>query len=1252
MVPLHKKISFFKAGKVYLLVIAAFCIAIGYIADSSLLHVPRQIQAKNLLQKYVQRAEKDFNKITNDELWKRNLFDSELSNEDFTSLGDNVFYLYDYKRTNNYFTLKLWSSNKILPPAFILLSKDSVGFASLPNGYYTWYKKNYNNHIVIGLLPVKWNYFVSNVYLRNNFVVDKGEMLSQGFNIDATKNKEADIKFLSGRSAFNLTAKPNSNLYHTGKFALFIKVTGLFLLFIWLQLFASVMVARKNLFYGMGILMLGILLLRSLSYVFNFPIMLRQWELFNPAVYGANEINRSLGALLINILLCLWVVLFFRFHFFRKKIQIQLPTSLLRWLVIGVGSIVLLVASFGAAGIVRSLVADAQISFDVLNFFSLSSYTIVSFIILTCLAVLFYFVCQLIYRILRPSLQHSVLPLFLCVSVFGLGYLSLLIGKMENGFELFVLSWLIVFLLLMSAEKFQLYAARYINSQVIFWLFFFSVSITAVIIRENNLKELRDRQQYAQVLAIRANPANEALLNSMLTDFRADFLARNFYRFADSSAATEFKDSLVTNAFSGYRNRYVTRIFAFDSSENSLNNGAPVAYNTLNAIMNTQAKPTNIQGLFAYEESYDKYNYIIKKTILNSSSNLLGYVFIQVFPKNAQNESPYPELFSRERNNNLASNNDYAYAIYNNDKLIRSQNNYPFSTNIKPGYFAGKQFLLIDNGSFDELWYNAGPGKAVVIVKPVKLLLESVTLFSYFFCCFLLLTALAWLLRAVLLAGFRPRRLMQNFTLTIREQIHGTIIFFSIVSFFVIGVATILFFISRYESNNREKLSNTLRIIENQFVRSIADKSLPDSTRQPLIPQVDSTKLAGIFSEISDIHGVEINLYDIDGNLKFSSLPLPYNKGVVSDKMEPNAYYHLHKSNEVQFFQKENIGSLSYLSCYRPLINENGNTFAYLNIPYFTSESRLRDEISNFIVTIINLNAFIFLIAGVVALFITNKITNTFLLIGQKMKAVNLGQTNEAIVWKRNDEIGKLVDEYNKMVSKLDESAKTMARKEREGAWEEMAKQVAHEIKNPLTPMKLSMQFLQKAIENDAPNVKELSASVARTLIEQIDHLDHMAGEFSRFARIEDSKMESLDLNAILIALKKLYETTPAAVFHWKLNLKPVIIKSDKTQMNRLFTNLIQNALQAVPDETEAQITISQEIKEGKIFITVRDNGTGISEETREKIFVPNFTTKSAGTGLGLAMSKRIVEQSGGDIYFETGEEGTSFIVWFPLIKS
>ena len=413
----------------------------------------------------------------------------------------------------------------------------------------------------------------------------------------------------------------------------------------------------------------------------------------------------------------------------------------------------------------------------------------------------------------------------------------------------------------------------------------------------------------------------------------------------------------------------------------------------------------------------------------------------------------------------------------------------------------------------------------------------------------------------------------------------------------------------------------------------------------------NSKAIESSINRISEIHGVDVNIYTLNGDLKVSSLPLPYVKGIVSKKMEPAAFYHLAIQKEVQFFQKEHIGKLQFLSSYVPVIDSAGNEYAYLNVPYFTSQSKLRDEISNFLVTIINLNAFIFLIAGIVALFITNRITNTFALIGEKMKKINLGKTNEAIEWHRNDEIGDLVNEYNKMVGKLDESAETLAKTEREAAWAEMARQVAHEIKNPLTPMKLSMQFLQKSIENNAPNVKELSATVAKTLVEQIDHLNHIASEFSQFANITNGNLVKFDLNDSLRSLKQLYRSEPEMIFEWKLWPVPVCIVADKTHINRLFTNLIQNGIQAIPPGRKGLIQIREQVRSGEVVIEVTDNGTGIDVETQPKIFTPNFTTKSSGTGLGLAMCRRITEQANGKIGFVTSpDDGTTFIIRFPVV--
>ena len=367
--------------------------------------------------------------------------------------------------------------------------------------------------------------------------------------------------------------------------------------------------------------------------------------------------------------------------------------------------------------------------------------------------------------------------------------------------------------------------------------------------------------------------------------------------------------------------------------------------------------------------------------------------------------------------------------------------------------------------------------------------------------------------------------------------------------------------------------------------------------------------------------------------------------------MDPTAYYHLNTKKEVQFFKEEKIGKLNFVSNYVPVIDATGREYAYLNIPYFTSESKLQEEIANFLVTIINLNAFIFLIAGIIALFITNRITRSFSFISEKMKAVNLGQLNEAIDWKRNDEIGELVKEYNKMVSKLDASAVALAKSEREGAWREMARQVAHEIKNPLTPMKLSLQYLQKSIANKSDHVEELTANVAKTLVEQIDHLNHIAGEFSQFANIGNPKNEVFDLNEVIKLVVQLHAIDDRMHIKWTPVAKPVMINADRTHMNRLFTNLILNALQAIPTDRTVQINIDETVTNNAVLINVKDNGNGIAEELQSKIFTPNFTTKTSGTGLGLAMSKGIVEQAKGKIWFKTEAEiGTTFFVELPLV--
>jgi nitrogen fixation/metabolism regulation signal transduction histidine kinase len=470
-----------------------------------------------------------------------------------------------------------------------------------------------------------------------------------------------------------------------------------------------------------------------------------------------------------------------------------------------------------------------------------------------------------------------------------------------------------------------------------------------------------------------------------------------------------------------------------------------------------------------------------------------------------------------------------------------------------------------------------------------------------------------------------------------------------VLSFFIIGAATISFFIERYNRNNVDKLSRTAGIMVKELQKQLSDTAafnpdLPDSAT--------SYNLQKLVNEVADIHNADVNVYGLEGNLQVSSENEVYDKGILSKQMHPVAYYHLSRLREVQYVQKERLSSLDYWSIYASVRNKNGEVVQYLNIPYFSTQIDLKQEISNFLVTIINLNAFIFLIAGVIALFITNKITQSFSVIGDKMREITLGKTNEEIVWNRKDEIGELVKQYNKMVHQLEESAEALAKSEREGAWREMARQVAHEIKNPLTPMKLSIQYLQKAIDSNHPNVKDLTAGVANTLIEQIDHLSKIAADFSQFANIGNKKIELVDLHQVIGILVDLYSSNPKVRIQWNKVFGSVVLKADKTHMNRVFTNLFANAVDACQDKPVCNIRINEVQNDSVITISVKDNGEGIPEEMRSKIFTPNFTTKTSGTGLGLAMTKSIVEQAKGYIWFETEEgEGTTFFVQLPVIS-
>ena len=238
------------------------------------------------------------------------------------------------------------------------------------------------------------------------------------------------------------------------------------------------------------------------------------------------------------------------------------------------------------------------------------------------------------------------------------------------------------------------------------------------------------------------------------------------------------------------------------------------------------------------------------------------------------------------------------------------------------------------------------------------------------------------------------------------------------------------------------------------------------------------------------------------------------------------------------------------------------------------------------------------------------------------------------------------------MIDALDDSVNKLSEVERQGAWREMAKQVAHEIKNPLTPMRLSLQHLEYSIQRNDDNIKEKITKTIQLLIRQIDSLSTMAEEFSSFAKMPEPKIEVIDFKLVLTDAKLLMEREMGQQITMDLPDSEIWINADPHQLGRVFNNLFKNALQAIPDNRVAKVKVLAEIKDAKVFIQVVDNGKGIPEELYKKIFSPNFSTKNSGMGLGLAISKKIVNQFGGTITFNsTMDVGTTFTLSFPLLK-
>lgn len=1236
-----------------LLLFALLLLGLSFVSGSFFRSAPVANVEEKALERYLQRQEADFNTLLKDTPLLRRLVQQSEPRATFEQLAEKKYGIYLYAETLYGQDLIYWNTNQVVPNTANIAAPEGSSFQRLANGYYLVRKQHLqlpgmtNRVQAYALIPVFYLHSIRSRYLVSRFVHDPHAHKKIGISIEPTPYAISDLE---GRPLFFINRKAFTPTPLSDTVTFLLRLSAILLLAVYLHLAAESVVRRRGSIRGVALLVGGLLVLRSLLFLLPHLFQFNSYRLFSPEVYGSNWLNPSLGDLLLNSLTFCWMVIFAWYHTGAIR---HLP----RWMggrrtyAAGIGALfVLILFTFLLADVVRSLVADSKVSFQVNDFFGLDGYTVVGFVVLALLSLGYYYCSRLLFRFIFPAFENRYYLIYFFIGVAGLLYLTLRPASATVLFQIPVLLWLIVYTFLFSQQQFIINRFRITLAGVLFWIFVFSASLSLIVLHENQEKEKIMKRILAEQQDQKTDPSQERTLSIALTYLDEEFFRSNYYRFNQPATNRFLRDSIISNNFfAGYSRAYSTQLYAYDSAQNSLYNDDDKSFAELNTVYTQRSKPTDIPNLYYHEPSYDKVIYLTKREV-RGSTGLVGTFFILATPTSYNSETFLPELFSSAGRSDIESSPVYAYAVYEKGILKSDQTRYPFKTSLSYLDIPKKSFEYRVNDAFDELWYKANTNKVVVITKKRETFLESITLFSYLFCAFLFMVALLQLVAYLLRAAYGWKLVSVFSELSIRSQVHGTIIFISLLSFLIIGAATITFFVQRYNRNNIDKVNRTSGIVLREMQSRIRNMG---SLEQALSnnDSAASARLQQLVNEVAQIHYLDVNLYDRQGDLRYTSIGEVYKRGVLSRKMQPLAFFHLGRMRQVQYVQEEHMSDLEYLSFYTAVREpKSGEVLAYLNIPYFTSQIDLQQEISNFLVTIINLNAFIFLISGIIALFITNRITRSFSVIGDKMRAIQLGRTNEAIVWTAKDEIGALVAQYNKMVQQLEQSAAALAKSEREGAWREMARQVAHEIKNPLTPMKLSIQYLQKAINNDHPNVQELTGRVANTLVEQIDHLSKIAADFSRFANIGNQQLEHFDLHDVLESVVQLYRANPNVKLLWRPVPAPVQVRADRTQVNRLFTNLFSNAVEACAGMDECVIRVEETLTDGGIQLRIKDNGEGIPEAMQEKIFMPNFTTKTSGTGLGLAMSKGIVEQAGGRIWFETAEgSGTIFFVELPV---
>lgn len=1117
--------------------------------------------------------------------------------------------------------LVFWSQNLDV----VDLKEDSTKLfvRNIQNAWYVGKWTTSKSDKVLALLLLKYNYPYQNKFLKNSYNQRFDGL--DGYSI--TNRKGDNIKQVILRDGTTIGFERNNNQHDEQNGTIKSVLQWLaFLLFIVaiISLLQHPNIKKKP--YYLLLLAAGVIIARALSLTFGFPNRGLS-TLFSPEIYAHSNINPSLGDFLVNAVLFFTLVIFayrrLSNSFQTYKIKYERFWSLLSSLLIW--GLLIIVDSLFA-----SLVMHSTITFETYRIFNLSIFSLLGYIAISLWIISALLLADLWTKTFRQYFTESSLAI---VSLFGfiLAFaIAIISGSMPS-----------IYGLLWAISTFSLlFILRYRGIQVTtvwFLILLCLLSLYSVLLVSDYTyrKDKEVRKVLAINLSNERDPVAEMLFNSLVNRLESDTVIHGYIENIQKHDIEMF-GYLQNKYFNGYFKKYDFR--------------ATVCYPGSDLIMDNTDSKVDCNGFF--NDIINVYGINIPGSsfyflnMQNGRINYVGYaechhksktsrLFIELDSKLSPEQFGYPDLLLEGRLISRSKLSAYSTAKYHQGQLLAQSGDFSYKLVSPFKVDSVQKYSFVNQGGYNHLVYRNDSDDFVILSRPRETILNTTASFAYVFIFFGIISML-WLKIALY-----PLKVWSHAS-SFKKRIKTAMILIVILSLILVGLVSVVYSINSFENKSIDNLS--------EKVLSVMIEVDRDFGREEMLTSANSDYLSNKLVQLSNIFYSDINLYDIYGVLLASSRPEIFERHLQGKRMNSEAWYEMAYCNSQKLIHKERIGDMVFLSAYVPLVDQNNNIIGYLNLPYFTRQGEFVAELYAIIVAIINIYTLIALFALVLAIVISNQISKPLELIREKIRNVDISGHNEPIKYSANDELGQLVKEYNRMVLELADSADKLARSQRESAWREMAKQIAHEIKNPLTPMKLNIQHLVKAKRDGREDWDSMFQKFSVSLVDQINTLSNIATEFSNFAKMPVTSVTSINMNSVVDEVLTL--------FSGYSNIKLSYINScgsgtsvdgDREQLFRVFVNLVKNAVQSIEKGKKGEISINLSCSEKIVTIIIEDNGRGIPDEVQPKLFSPNFTTKSGGMGLGLAIVKGIIENTGGKIWFETTlGVGTKFFIELP----